>query len=89
MWNRFTPIEKFAAATTPSPAAAASARRRGSCADQPVVPITTGRRRLTYSGKFASSASAVVKSMATSASAHSGRPSSTRPATAIPCSEAS
>ena len=46
-WNRLTPIEKFAAATTPSPARSACARSSAACADQPVVPMTTGSLRST------------------------------------------
>ena len=41
-WKMLTPIEKLAEATTPSPARSACSRNDGACADQPVVPITTG-----------------------------------------------
>jgi hypothetical protein len=68
--NRFTPIEKFAAATTPSPMRSASRRYPAAWSAQPVVPMTTAAAGR-HSGEIAFSASAVEKSTATSAGAAS------------------
>jgi len=84
-----TPIEKFADATTPSRACAAAARSVGAMSPQPVVPMTTGIRISTYRGKLVFSASAVEKSIATSAGAQPCPSTSTRPATVIPAPAAS
>ena len=66
-WNTFTPREKLAAATTPMPASATSAFMRSSSSFQPVVPTTAFRPMAASRGRLTSRASAVEKSIATSA----------------------
>ena len=61
-----TPSEKFAAATTPTPASAAACRIRGSCASQPVVPTTRFTPCAARRGRFSATASGIEKSMAAS-----------------------
>ena len=91
------PSEKFDAASTPMPAVAAMARIAASCACQPVVPMTTLILRSASCGRFLATASASVKSIATStgrrnppsAIARSPECSSITPAIVAPYSGAS
>ena len=69
--NTFTPMAKFGAATTPSFAFAAASRTAASLACQPVVPMTTGVPRFARRTTVDGTASAIEKSMATSASGQS------------------
>ena len=90
------PSEKFAAASTPMPASSAIARIAASCACHPVVPITTLILRAASCGRLPGTASASVKSIATSTSpncpsaiARSPECSSITPAIVAPYSGAS
>ena len=97
--SRFAPSEKFADATTPMPAALDhGARTRPRAPPQPVVPMTTFTPRPRGAVTLASTASAVVKSIATSTPAQVApidgaarcrwRPTSTTPATSNPAAAA-